>query len=79
MKNMNDFYDNTNKVMIVDGDLVVYKIASGLEEPIDWGDDVWTLHSDLGKGKTFLQQTINHYKEKTQSKEVIFAFSDKNP
>ena len=77
MKNMNDFFDNTNKVMIVDGDLIVYKIASGLEEPIDWGDDVWTLHSDLGKGKTLLQQTINHYKEKTQSAEVIFAFSDK--
>ena len=78
MKNMNDFFDNTNKVMIVDGDLVVYKIASSLEEPIDWGNDVWTLHSDLGKGKTILQQTINHYKDKTKSKEVIFAFSDKN-
>ena len=77
MKNMNDFFKNTNKVMIVDGDLVIYKIASSLEEPIDWGDDVWTLHSDLGKGKTILQQTINHYKEKTKSKEVIFAFSDK--
>ena len=78
MKNMNDFFDNHNKVMIVDGDLVVYKIASSLEEPIDWGNDVWTLHSDLGKGKTILQQTINHYKDKTKSKEVIFAFSDKN-
>ena len=78
MKNMNDFFDNTNKVMIVDGDLVIYKIASSLEEPIDWGDDVWTLHSDLGKGKTILQQTINHYKDKTKSKEVIIAFSDKN-
>ena len=31
MKNMNDFFDNENKVMIVDGDLVVYKIASSLE------------------------------------------------
>jgi len=78
MSNMNDFFDNHNKVMIVDGDLVIYKIASSLEEPIDWGDDVWTLHSDLGKGKTILQQTINHYKEKTKSKEIIFAFSDKN-
>ena len=52
MKNMKNFYDNTNKVMIVDADLVIYKIASSLEEPIDWGDDVWTLHADLGKGKT---------------------------
>ena len=47
MRNINDFYDNKNKVMIVDGDLIIYKIASGQEEPIDWGNDVWTLHSDL--------------------------------
>ena len=64
--------------MIVDGDLVIYKIASSLEEPIDWGNDVWTLHSDLGKGKTLLQQNINFYQEKTKSKEIIFAFSDKD-
>ena len=51
MKNITEFYSNKNKVMIVDGDLIIYKIASMLEEPIDWGDDVWTLHSDLGKGK----------------------------
>ena len=52
MKNMNDFYNNKNKVMIVDADLVIYKIASSLEEAIDWGDDIWTLHSDLAVGKT---------------------------
>ena len=39
-------------MLIVDADLVIYKITSSLEEPIDWGDDEWTLHSDLGKGKT---------------------------
>jgi len=78
MKNIKNFYDNTNKVMIVDADLVIYKIASSLEEPIDWGDDVWTLHSDLGKGKTLLQQNLNHYKDYTKSKEIILAFSDKN-
>ena len=37
MKNMNDFYNNTNKVMIVDGDLVIYKITSGLEEAVELG------------------------------------------
>jgi len=78
MKNIKNFFDNKNKVMIVDADLVIYKIASSLEEPIDWGDDVWTLHSDLGKGKTLLQQTLNHYKDYTKSKEIILAFSDKN-
>jgi DNA polymerase-1 len=77
MSNMNDFFDNHNKVMIVDGDLVIYKIASSLEEPIDWGNDIWTLHSDLSVGKQLFKQNMEHYKQYTKSKEIIVAFSDK--
>jgi DNA polymerase-1 len=77
MTNMNNFFDNHNKVMIVDGDLVIYKIASSLEEPIDWGNDIWTLHSDLSVGKQLFKQNMEHYKQYTKSKEIIVAFSDK--
>ena len=77
MTNMNDFHNNKAKVMLVDGDLLAYKITSSLEEPIDWGNDVWTLHSDLAKGKQLWKQSIAHYLEKTSSKDVIVAFSDK--
>ena len=76
MSNMNDFFDNHNKVMIVDGDLVIYKIASSLEEPIDWGNDIWTLHSDLSVGKQIFKQNMDWYKDYTKSKEIIVAFSD---
>ena len=77
MRNINDFYDNKNKVMIVDGDLIIYKIASGQEEPIDWGNDVWTLHSDLNVCKQLFKQNMEFYKNYTKSKEIIIAFSDK--
>ena len=77
MKNIKDFYDNNNKMMIVDGDLIIYKIASSLEEPIDWGNDIWTLHSDLNVGKQLFKQNIEHYKNYTKSADVIIAFSDK--
>ena len=40
MSNMNKFFANKNKKMLVDGDLLVYKITSSLEEPIDWGNDI---------------------------------------
>ena len=78
MSNINDFYNNTNKVMIVDGDLIIYKITSALEEAIDWGDDVWTLHADLAVGKQVFKQNMDWYKNYTKSKEIIIAFSDKN-
>ena len=77
MTNINNFYDNTNKVMIVDGDLIIYKITSSLEEPIDWGNDIWTLHSDISVAKQIFIQNMEWYKEYTKSKEIIIAFSDK--
>jgi len=77
MRNINDFYANDNKMMIVDGDLIIYKITSGLEEAIDWGNDVWTLHSDLAVGKQLFKQNMEYYKNYTKSKEIIIAFSDK--
>jgi len=49
MKNVNEFFANKDKVMLVDGDLLAYRITSSLEEPIDWGNDVWTLWADLKK------------------------------
>jgi len=78
MKNIKDFYANKNKVMLVDGDLLAYKITSALEQPIDWGNDVWTLHSDLKTGKDLWKQQIQHYLFYTSSKEAIICFSDKN-
>ena len=77
MTNMNDFFANRNKKMLVDGDLLVYKITSSLEEPIDWGDDVWTLTSDLKKGKQLFTQAIAYYWDLTKSKDAIILFSDK--
>ena len=78
MNNINKFFANKDKVMLVDGDLLAYKITSSLEEPIDWGDDVWTLWSDLKKGKQLFLQSIAYYLSLTKSKEAIICFSDKN-
>ena len=76
MSNMNKFFANKNKKMLVDGDLLVYKITSSLEEAIDWGDDVWTLSSDLKKGKQLFTQAIAYYWHLTKSNSAIICFSD---
>ena len=76
MKNLNEFHANKGKMMLVDGDLLAYKITSALEEPIEWEDDVWTLHCDLDKCKQFWKQSIAYYLQHTNSAHAIIAFSD---
>ena len=76
MKNLNEFHANKLKTMLVDGDLLAYKITSALEETIEWEDDVWTLHCDLDKCKQFWKQAIAYYMRLTNSAMCIIAFSD---
>ena len=42
----------------IDGDILVYKIASALEEAIDWGDDWWGLYADLKSAKQHLEESL---------------------
>ena len=77
MKNIHQFLANKDKIMLVDGDLLAYKITSSLEEPIDWGDDVWTLWSDLKKGKQLFLQSNGFYLGLTKSFKTVICFSDK--
>ena len=76
MKTINDFYNNTEKVMLVDGDLLAYKLTSSLEEVIDWGNDNWTLWSDFRIGKQLWTQSIAFYMGLTKSKNPVICFSD---
>ena len=76
MKNINEFYSNTEKVMLVDGDLLSYKITSGLEEAINWGNDNWTLWSDFNLAKQLWTQSIAFYMGLTKSKNPVICFSD---
>ena len=77
MKNIVEFHANNQKVMLVDGDLLAYKITSAIEQPIDWGNDIWTLHSDLKLAKSNWEADIKYYQQYTHSKNVIICFSDK--
>ena len=76
MKNINEFHANKLKTMLVDGDLLAYKITSALEETIQWEDDVWTLHCDLDKCKQFWKQSIAYYMKHTNSANAVIVFSD---
>ena len=76
MKNINEFHANKTKMMLVDGDLLAYKITSALEEAIEWEDNVWTLHCDLDKCKQFWKQSIAYYLRYTSSANAIICFSD---
>ena len=49
------------RTLLVDGDIVCYRIATAIEEATEWQDDMWTLHADAKLGKELLDNALNRY------------------
>tara|TARA_R100000231_G_scaffold122439_1_gene92599 strand:- start:1592 stop:2359 length:768 start_codon:yes stop_codon:yes gene_type:complete len=63
--------------LLIDGDIICYQIASQIEEPIHWGDDLWTLHSDFKTAKQKFNSYINDLKENLYLSDVLIFLSDR--
>ena len=50
-------------MLLIDGDILAYKVAAACEGAVDWGDDFWTLHADALEGKTQVNIWIEDLKE----------------
>lgn len=61
--------------LLIDGDILLYQHASAVEEPFDWGDDLWTLHADASEAKQRLDYWIKNMMEKFNAGRCIFALT----
>ena len=66
------------RTLLVDGDIVCYRIASAIEEATEWENDMWTLHSDAKLGKELLDNALNKYLKQLNCNDIVIALSDKS-
>lgn len=66
------------RTLLIDGDIIVYRYASTVEQEVDWGDDVWSLWSDAKEAKQLILQYLDHLVEATAADDFLFCFSDKD-
>src|SRR6185312_8432114 len=64
------------RTLLIDADTLVYNAALSAEVPIDWGDDLWTLHADLGTAITHFTSTLEEIKLALEPTDIIMALSD---
>ena len=63
--------------LLVDADILVYKVSSSTEEPTNWEGDFWTMHCDFAQTKKIIADTIDALVDKVKVDEIKLCFSDK--
>ena len=50
-------------LLLIDADVLLYQAAFASEVETDWGDDLWTLHSDLKNARDIFDSLLDNIRE----------------
>ena len=65
-------------ILLVDGDILAYTIASNSEQAIHWGDDLWTLSADFKECKDKVKEYLKNISKNFNAKKIYIFLSDSN-
>lgn len=63
-------------IALLDGDIFAFEIAAGAEEPLHWGEGLWTLHAWEEPAKAKLDDRIETLKKAVEADRIIITLSD---
>lgn len=61
---------------LVDADILAYQAAAASEQPINWGDDLWTLHALESDGERRFDEMLDNITKAVDVDRVVLALSD---
>jgi len=64
--------------LLIDADLYLYRACASAEQEVNWGDDVWSLSTDLKVAKGNVQNLIHHWCEKFETADFVMCISDRD-
>jgi len=66
------------RTLLIDGDIILYQVASQCEIATDWGNGMWTLHSDVNHGIPLFDKRIKAFIENLQATNAIICLTGYN-
>lgn len=63
---------------LIDADILLYQTSSAVEKPIHWGNDWWTLHSDMREAQQMFDVAVSDILERLKTKTFTLCFSSSN-
>lgn len=65
------------RVVLIDGDVYIFRAALSAEHAVEWTEDLWTLHANMSDAISYFENSISEIKEELEADDVIIALSDK--
>ena len=62
--------------LALDSDILMYKAATSAEQEMDWGDDIWSLQTDLKQAKAAFEYQITKITDRLGVKDYVCCLSD---
>jgi len=72
-----DTHDNRPIAILFDGDIFAFQACAAAEKPVDWGNGLWTLHTDINAAKAKAVNNMEEIFEDLGASVAIFAVTDK--
>jgi DNA polymerase-1 len=63
------------RLALIDADIPLYHVCSAVEHPVDWGNDIWTLHADFLEAAQLFDNTVADLKDMAMADKVVLCFS----
>jgi DNA polymerase-1 len=67
----------SDKTIIIDGDMIIYRAAFSSEVETKWDDNIWTLHSSEAEARAKIDELVEGIIKKLDAKEYITCISGK--
>lgn len=68
----------TNPILLIDADMLLYRIAAGLQEDTDWGDDIVSVTIDMRAAKNVINHEMQRLYETLGTAYHMLCFTDPN-
>jgi DNA polymerase-1 len=69
--------DNVKKPFtLIDADLYLYRAAAAAEEETDWGDDIWSLSTDLKEAKVVFEDFLDATEARLKNNNFILCLTN---
>ena len=63
--------------LLIDADVLAFEASVVAEEPIQWKDELWTVHADMALAKARVINRVEEFKDTLKSDKVVMCLSDR--